>query len=142
MIPDESVAYAIATWGRFHDNVSGDLLRALSGAFALVAAADGELSRSEVAAFVDLLQSKADVFSGVDFTALEVAFRDVAESLIADPEGGRLQALDCIAKVKGNAEQCGLVRSAAEIAIVADGRARTQEATALREICEALGLEG
>lgn len=141
MGPDESVAYAIATWGRFNATVSGDLLRALSGAFALVAAADGELARSEAAAFVKLLRSKEDVFSGIDFNALEVAFQDLSESLIADPEGGRLQALDCVARVKGNAEHCILVRSGAEIAIAADGRARAQEALALQEICRALGLE-
>lgn len=141
MGPDERVAYAIATWGRFNAAVSGDLLRALSGAFALVAAADGELARSEVAAFLELLRSKADVFSGVDFNALEITFRDLTDSLIADPEGGLLQALECVARVKGNAEQCALVRSGAEIAIAADGRARAQESTALRQICQALGLE-
>lgn len=142
MVRDESVAYAIATWARFNASVSGDLLRALSGAFALVAAADGELARSEVAAFVELLRSKADIFSGIDFNALEIAFRDLTESLIADPEGGQLHALDCIARVKGNPEQCELVRSGAEIAIAADGRVRAQEEAALRQICKALGLEG
>lgn len=140
MFRDESMAYAIATWARFDATISGDLLRALSGAFALVAAADGEPAKSEVAAFVDLLRGKADVFSIVDFDALEVAFRDLAESLIADPEGGRLQALDCIARVKGNREHCALVRSGAEIAIAADGRARAQEQAALQQICEALGV--
>ena len=139
--PDESVAYAIATWARFDASVSSDLLRALSGAFALVAAADGELAKSEVAAFVELLRSKADVFSGIDFDALEITFRDLTESLITDPEDGRLHALECIARVKGNPEQCALVRGGAEIAIAADGRARAQEAMALRQICEALGVE-
>ena len=140
MGPDENIAYAIATWDRFNATISGDLLRALSGAFALVAAADGELASSEAAAFVELLRSKADVFSGIDFNALEVAFRDLTESLIADPEGGRLQALDCVARVKDNPEQCLLVRSGAEIAIAADGQARPQEAAALKQICQALGL--
>ncbi len=141
MGPDERVAYAIATWGRFNAGVSGDLLRALSGAFALVAAADGELARSEVAAFVELLRSKADVFSSVDFNELEITFRDLTDSLIADPEGGLTQALQCVARVKGNPEQSALVRSGAEIAIAADGRARAQESTALHLICQALGLE-
>jgi len=142
MFRDESMAYAIATWARFDATISGDLLRALSGAFALVAAADGELARSEVAAFVELLRGKADVFSGIDFNALETAFRDLTESLIADPEGGRLHALECIARVKDNPGQCDLVRSGAEIAIAADGQVRPQEEAALRQICEALGLEG
>ena len=35
MIPDETVAYAIATWARFNEDVTDVLLRALSGAFAL-----------------------------------------------------------------------------------------------------------
>jgi tellurite resistance protein len=140
MFRDESMAYAIATWARFDASVSGDLLRALSGAFALVAAADGELARSEATAFVEMLRGKADVLSGIDFDALETSFRDLTESLIADPEGGRLHALDCIAQVKGNREQCALVRSGAEIAIAADGQVRAQEEAALRQICEALGL--
>ena len=51
MIPDESVAYALAAWNRFEDSVSDGLLRAVAGAFVLVAAADGELSRAEADRF-------------------------------------------------------------------------------------------
>ena len=141
MVPDESTAYAIATWTRFDASVSDDLLRALSAAFALVAAADGELAKSEVDQFVDLLRGKSDVFTGVDFSALEQAFRDLAASLIADPEQGRLRACDCIARVKGDAARCELVRSGAAIAIAADGRVRAPEESAMRDICNALGLE-
>ena len=127
MDPDESTAYAIATWARFDANVSDDLLRALSAAFALVAAADGELAKSEVDRFVELLRSKAEVFSGVDFEVLEQVFRDLAASLVADPEQGRLRACDCIARVKGDPARCELVRSGAAIAIAADGRVRGPE---------------
>ena len=141
MVPDESVAYAIATWARFNANVSDDLLRALSAAFALVAAADGELATSEVDEFVELLRSKADVFSGIDFNALEVAFRDLSESLIADPEQGRMRASDCIARMKGDADRCELVRSGAAIALAADGHVRAPEQAAMQDICAALGLE-
>jgi len=119
MVPDESMAYAIATWARFNADVTDDLLRALSAAFALVAAADGEIARSEVDEFVQLLRGKADVFSGIDFNALEVTFRDLTESLVADPEQGRLRACESIA----------------------DGRLRAPEEAAMQQICTALGLE-
>ncbi len=141
MVPDESEAYAIATWARFNATVCDDLLRALSAAFALVAAADGELASSEVDEFVELLRSKADVFSGMDFSALEIAFRDLSESLIADPEQGRLRARDCIARVKGEPSKCEMVRSGAAIALAADGHVRAPEEAAMREICAALGLD-
>jgi tellurite resistance protein len=134
------MAYAIATWARFNAGVSDDLLRALSAAFALVAVADGELAESEVDEFVELLRSKADVFSSIDFNALELAFRDLTDSLIADPEQGRMRACDCIARVKGDANKCELVRSGAAIALAADGRVRAPEEAAMQDICTALGL--
>ena len=141
MVPDESMAYAIATWARFNADVTDDLLRALSAAFALVAAADGEIARSEVDEFVQLLRGKADVFSGIDFNALEVTFRDLTESLVADPEQGRLRACESIACVKGDIYKSELVRSGAAIALAADGRLRAPEEAAMRQICTALGLE-
>jgi tellurite resistance protein TerB len=141
MVPDESMAYAVATWARFNVVVSDDLLRAVSAAFALVAAADGELANSEVDGFVELLRSKSDIFASIDFDSLELAFRDLADSLIADPEQGRARACECIARVKGDAERCELVRSAAAIAVAADGLVRAPEEAAMQNICVALGLE-
>lgn len=141
MAPDETEAYAIATWARFNANVSSELLRALSGAFALVAAADGELAPSEVSAFVKLLREKASVFTGVDLDALETTFRDLADSLIADPQGGRLRALECVGLVKGHSEKAELVRSGAALALSADGRKRAPEETTMRAISAALGLD-
>jgi len=135
------MAYAVATWARFTADVSDDLLRALSAAFALVAAADGELAKSEVDEFIELLRSKADLFSGVDFNAVEVSFRDLADSLVADPEQGRFRARECIAGVKGDVYKSELVRSGAAIALAADGRLRAPEEAAMQDICTALGLE-
>ncbi|MGB5415055.1 MAG: hypothetical protein WBN01_10460, partial [Polyangiales bacterium] len=122
MAVDETVAYAIATWVRFNEDVTDVLLRALSGAFALVAASDGELSRSEADGFVEMLRGKTDVFAGLDFEALESTFRDLADALIANPEDGRQRAFDCIARVAGDPVRSELVRSAAAIAVAADGR--------------------
>ena len=141
MVPDESMAYAVATWVRFNAVVSDDLLRAVSAAFALVAAADGELANSEVDEFVELLRSKSDVFTSIDFDSLELAFRDLADSLIADPEQGRARACECIARMKGDAKRCELVRSAAAIAVAADGLVRAPEEAAMQNICVALGLD-
>jgi len=135
------MAYAIATWARFDAGVSDDLLRALAAAFALVAVADGELAKSEADEFVELLRSKADVFSSVDFDALELVFRDLTDALIGDPEQGRVRACDCIARMKGDPAKCELVRSGAAIALAADGRVRAPEETAMQDICVALGLE-
>lgn len=142
MIPEESVAYAIATWARFNDSVSDELLRALAGAFVLVAAADGELARPEVDRFLEILRSKADVFSAIDFTALETTFRDLCEAMFADPEDGKRLALDGVARVRQKREQAELVTSAAEIAAAADGRLRSIEGLAVQEIRDVLGLEG
>ncbi|MGB5696380.1 MAG: TerB family tellurite resistance protein [Polyangiales bacterium] len=141
MAPDETEAYAIATWARFNASVPNDLLRALSGAFALVAASDGELAKSEVDAFVQLLRAKAGVFAGIDLDSLETTFRDLADSLIADPEDGRLRALQCIGLVKGDPEKAEMVRSGAAVALAADGRARAPEEATMRAIRAALGLE-
>jgi len=135
------MAYAIATWARFDAGVSDDLLRALAAAFALVAVADGELAKSEADEFVELLRSKSDVFSSVDFDALELLFRDLTDALIGDPEQGRVRACDCIARMKGDPAKCELVRSGAAIAVAADGHVRAPEQAAMQEICAALGLE-
>ncbi|MGB5368313.1 MAG: TerB family tellurite resistance protein [Polyangiales bacterium] len=140
MAVDETVAYAIATWVRFNEDVTDVLLRALSGAFALVAASDGELSRSEADGFVEMLRGKTDVFAGLDFEALESTFRDLADALIANPEDGRQRAFDCIARVAGDPVRSELVRSAAAIAVAADGRVRAAENATLQEISKALGL--
>jgi tellurite resistance protein TerB len=140
MIPDETVAYAIATWVRFNEDVTDVLLRALSGAFALVAASDGELARSEVDGFVEMLRGKTDVFSGLDFEELESTFRELTDALIANPEDGRQRAFDCITRVAGDPVRSELVRSAAAIAVASDGRVRATEESTLQEISRALGL--
>jgi hypothetical protein len=41
---DESTAYALATWARFDAAITDTLLRAVCGAFAIVATADGVVS--------------------------------------------------------------------------------------------------
>ena len=139
--PDEQTAYAIATWSRFNDAVPEDLLGALCGAFVLVAAADGELSQSEVDRFLQVLQSQSEVFSGVDFLHLETRFRDLAEALLSDPTEGTRLAIERVAKVRTDQERAELVHSAAKIAIAADDRVRPAEGIALIKIQKALGFD-
>ena len=140
MIPEESVAYALAAWNRFDDSVSHGLLRAVSGAFVLVAAADGELSRSEATRFLEVLRGKSDAFSAVDFGNLENTFRDLAEAMFADPEDGKRLALQYVARVRGVPSHAELVVSAAKIAADADGRLQSSEESVIGEIRQALGL--
>ena len=141
MIPDESVAYALAAWKRFDDGVSDGLLRAVAGAFVLVAAADGELSRDEADRFVEMLRSKADVFAPIDFAELAKTFRDLSEAMIADPEDGKRLALQYVARVKGVPQHAELVQSGAEIAAAADGRLEYVEESVMRDVREALGVD-
>lgn len=140
MIPDDTVAYAIATWARFNEDVTDVLLRALSGAFALVAASDGELAPSEADGFIDMLRGKANVFSGLDFAELERTFRELTEALMADPDDGRRRAIECIKRVAGDPVRSELVRSAAAMAVASDGRVRGSEEASLQEISAALSL--
>jgi tellurite resistance protein TerB len=140
MIPEESVAYALAAWKRFDESVPDGLLRAVSGAFVLVAAADGELSRSEADRFLEVLRNESKVFSAIDFAELDRTFRDLAEAMFADPDDGKRLALNCVARVRGVPDHAKLVANAAEIAAAADGRLQSAEESVMRDIREALGL--
>lgn len=141
MIPDESVAYATATWTRFNEAVSDELLRALCGAFAIIATADGEVAPSEVDAFIKVLRRKQEIFSTVDFAELERAFRDLSDAILSDPREGRNLALSYLSALRDDTDRCELIRSAAVIAATADEDIRPDEQTAMGEICRALGLE-
>lgn len=140
MIPEESVAYALAAWKRFEDSVSDGLLRAVAGAFVLVAAADGELSRDEADRFIEVLRTEADVFAPIDFAELAKTFGDLSEAMLADPEDGKRFALQCVARVKGVPQHAELVKSAAEIAAAADGRLQSVEESVMQDVRRALGV--
>lgn len=140
MIPEESVAYALAAWKRFDESVPDGLLRAVSGAFVLVAAADGALDRSEADRFLEVLRNQSSVFAAIDYAELDTTFRDLAEAMFADPEDGRRLALQCVARVRGVPGHAKLVASAAEIAANADGRLEAIEESVMGDIRHALGL--
>src|ERR1700740_2305297 len=107
---DESTAYALATWARFDETITDDLVRAVCGAFSIVATADGDVAESEVASFLDVIREKSDTFPQLDLALVERLFRDLTMALLSDPEGGREHVLSEIARVKDLPKERELVR--------------------------------
>ena len=136
---EEAEAYAVASWKRFEESVTDDLMRAVCAAFAIVAAADGDVSSAEIDRFASVLRSRQADFASLDFDFAERNFRELAEALLSDPVAGRKRALADIARVRGSAVHRGLVRSAAYIAMIADARIAQSEEIVLGQIYEALG---
>jgi tellurite resistance protein TerB len=137
---DEAQAQAIATWSRFDAEVTDELLRAVAGAFAAIACADGELAESEVERFVETVIS-SDLLPKVDAKRLEASFRDLCQAIFSDVDEGRRRALGAVERVKGDPQKAELVVRAGQVAVVADERLRPPEENTLREICERLGLD-
>lgn len=136
---DDDMAYALASWAHFSDDVSDELLRAVTGAFALVAAADGHLSDPEVNRFLQLLRDREALFFGLDLNSVERVLRDICSALVADPQHGRQTALDYVAAVASNEQHRELVMAAARIALLADGRELSSEQDVLTMISDSLG---
>ena len=127
-------------WNKFDEEVPDVLLRAVSGAFAVVACADGELAESEINMFLDMIKDTR-AFAKVDVTSLGQHFRQLARAILSDFEAGQRLAYEAIAEVKQNDKHTALVVSAAQIAIVADARLQDREEQILSQICSILGLD-
>lgn len=141
MALEEEAAYALASWARFDATITDDLLRAVTSAFALIAVADGDLAESEIDRFMLVLRDHSNVLAPLNMNGVDRLFRDVSGALFSDPVGGRAHAIASIAAVEGNEVHCELVRSAAEIAVLADNRELASEQAVLREICGALKID-
>ena len=89
---DSGRAYALASWARFDGEVTGELLRAVCSAFALVSAADGDVSKSEINRFVGVLRESESSLPPLDITALERVFRELGEAMLTDPTAGKQRA--------------------------------------------------
>ncbi len=136
----EQAGYALASWARFEGAVGDELLKAITAAFALVATVDGDVASAELDEFVRVLERQGEHLPALDFAQVQRQFRDIAGAMLSDPQSGQEHALHCVAAVRGNAEQCELVRSAAEIAVVADQRTLAKEEAVLNQICTALAI--
>lgn len=141
MSNDEQAAYAIASWQRFDSQVSDDLARAVISAFILVAVADGDLAQSEIDKFMLMIEEQDDLVGSIGIDRVRLLFRDIGSAIMSDPVAGREHALELIAAVKANPDYCELVRSAAEIAVLADSRELASEQSAMQVICDAMGTE-
>ena len=135
---EDGVAFAQASWARFDEEVSDELLRAVCGAFALVSAADGDVSEPEIERFAQVLTDSSQLFPRVDPSTMDGIFRQLSQALLSDPETGRKRALAEVAAVRNDDIQRELVHAATLIAIAADGRSLESETTVLGEITEAL----
>jgi tellurite resistance protein len=138
---EERAAYALASWQRFDSEVTDDLARAITSAFALVAVADGDLAQSELDRFILLVQEREYIFATLGFDRFDLLFRDIGAAIMSDPIAGRERALDLIAVVKADATHCELVRAAAEIAIFADDRELASEQEIMEQICKAMDID-
>lgn len=136
----EAAVYAEAAWQRFEAEIDDRLLRAVTGAFALIAAADGDLAAEEADRFLVLMRGRARLFPRLDFDAVAVVYRDLTTALLSDPTGGRAHVLSSIAAVKDVAQHCELVLAAARVALAADHDERSSELQVLQEIQQALEL--
>ena len=140
MVFQQEAAYALASWRRFDANITDQLARAITSAFALVAIADGDLAQSEIDRFMVLIREQVAVLAPLNIDRVELQFRDIAGAILSDPSEGHSHALELIAAVAGDAIHCELVRAAAEITIAADNRELSSEQEVLQEICAALGI--
>jgi tellurite resistance protein TerB len=136
----DGMAYAQATWARFDEEIGDELLRAVCGAFALVSAADGSVSSSEIDRFAGVLEESAERFPNLDLAKIDGLFRQLGQAILSDPEDGRQRVLREVAAVSDDEKKRDLVRAAALIAIEADGRTLESEETVLTDIAGALGL--
>ncbi|GJM13280.1 MAG: hypothetical protein DHS20C12_16830 [Pseudohongiella sp.] len=140
MSHDEDVAYAIRSWQRFDSQVTDDLARAVISAFILIAVADGDLAQSEIDKFISMMEEQEDLVAPIGIDRAKLLFRDIGSAIMSDPVAGREHALESIAATKGNDDHCELVRSAAEIAVIADNRKLASEQAVLKVICDAMGI--
>jgi tellurite resistance protein len=109
-------------------------------AFALVAAADGDIAAEEVERFGVLLKQQAGPLAPLPIEGVDSAFADVVAALLSDPEGSRARALRIIEALRGDEPYSELVAAVAQIALKADHHERAEELAAMKDIRKALGL--
>lgn len=104
---------------------------------ALIAAADGEIEKEEKAKVAKLIQNNEmlQVFDAVELRDLFLQYADKA----AD-EFGRMDVMNVVARLKGNAEQSETCVQIALVIANADGDFEPQEKKVVTEICGRLGI--
>ena len=117
-----------------------EFLHAVVAGGALVAAADGVILAVERKRLHDFVQANR-ALSGFDASDVEQAFMAIADRLERDFVSGRNEALQIIARLRGNAAAARLCMRACCAIAAADGLFDEDETRAVAEICQALGLD-
>ncbi len=129
------------TWSELAGGeVTDELLRAVAGAYAIIACSDGDVADEEVAAFLQMVRED-DRFPFISPRRLEGVFRELTSAILEDGVKGRALGFGAIEKFKGDPERAKIIIGAAQMGIVADGVLAEIEEKALAQICWALGVE-
>lgn len=132
---------ARVTWSELAGGeVTDELLRAVCGAYAIVASADGHVADDEVATFLGMVRQD-ERFPFINPRRLEDVFRELTAAILEDGVKGRALAFGAIEKFKGDAECSTIIIGAAQMSIVADGVLEEVEEAVLAQICWALGVD-
>ena len=106
---------------------------------ALIAAADGTIDASErqkTAAFI----LNNDTLKVFDTSELQTKFNYYCDKLQSDYDFGKIEAIQCIGKLKKKADQARAVIQVGIIIGGADGDFDDDEKAAVREACFAVGI--
>lgn len=114
--------------------------RPVTGAFLLVAFADGHYDSSEERRFLSTLANHP-ALACVKTSALEEAYNSLIVEIEADFANAADSIMKSISAAKDDATACAAIKIAARGAVVADDRIAPQEEIMLSRIAEALGLE-
>ena len=120
--------------------VSEDLVEALAAATALVAFADGVSSADEREELLSVFEEE-DRLTEIDLDDLFDAFDDYAERFAEDRAAAESEALTAVAVFDDSPDLGRLVVRAALAVASSDGALTPAEDKAVRQLCDALGLE-
>jgi tellurite resistance protein TerB len=119
---------------------SKDFAEASMATCALIAAADGSIDaseRSKTAAFI----ASNDALSAFDAGTLRDSFDRYCTKLTTDYDFGKIEALQAIGKLRSKPDQARAVVQVGVLVGGADGDFDAHEVRAVREVCQAVGLD-
>jgi tellurite resistance protein TerB len=120
--------------------VSEDLVEALAAATAMLAFADGVASPEEREELLAVFEEE-DRLTEIDLDDLFDAFDDYAERFAEDRKLAESEALSTVAVFDDSPDLGRLVVRAALAVASTDGTLTSEEERAVRQLCDALGLE-
>lgn len=130
-----------ALWQAFRVQGSDRVVVGVAAAFALVAAANGELEVSETQRFLDVVGGSrlAPNDAGTQ-QLLAKAFDELARAILARPEPGRAECLRLLSDFGFDPMRSEIIWSAARAALVADAALDAEERRAADDIRAALRI--